>query len=237
MKKVYVVTVLCVAVMIASFLFGKKVYTYYRYHSVKGIEKADLDKLNLEGYNKLMIVAHPDDESLWGGAHLLRDDYLVVCLTNKSNEVRNKEFSKAMEYSKDKYIMLDYPDKIYNKRSNWDENIEKEIVKDVKTLLEYKNWDLVVTHNKNGEYGHQHHKSTHKFVTKALEEENQLDKVKYFGQVYYNKVIAEHLDELTPIGDETLVQRKDEMCHIYKSQACVDASFSKNIPYEFSMDY
>ena len=28
----------------------------------------------------LMIVAHPDDETLWGGAHLIEDNYYVVCV-------------------------------------------------------------------------------------------------------------------------------------------------------------
>lgn len=29
-----------------------------------------------------MIVAHPDDETLWGGSHLIDDNYLVVCMSN-----------------------------------------------------------------------------------------------------------------------------------------------------------
>lgn len=29
-----------------------------------------------------MIVAHADDEILWGGAHLLADDYYVVCVSS-----------------------------------------------------------------------------------------------------------------------------------------------------------
>ena len=29
----------------------------------------------------LMIVAHPDDETIYGGAHLLTDDYTVVSIT------------------------------------------------------------------------------------------------------------------------------------------------------------
>ena len=34
-----------------------------------------LDKLNLSGVDRIMIVAHPDDESLWGGAHLAQHRY------------------------------------------------------------------------------------------------------------------------------------------------------------------
>ena len=47
----------------------------------EGATKKYLDTLDLKGIDRLMIVAHPDDESLWGGAHLAKDRYLVVCLT------------------------------------------------------------------------------------------------------------------------------------------------------------
>lgn len=38
--------------------------------------------MNLSGIDKVMVVAHPDDETLWGGMHLLKNKYLVICLTN-----------------------------------------------------------------------------------------------------------------------------------------------------------
>lgn len=37
-----------------------------------------LDFLNAFKYDNLMIVAHPDDEILWGGAHLFNGKYFVV---------------------------------------------------------------------------------------------------------------------------------------------------------------
>lgn len=47
--------------------------------SVKGQVSAEmLDKLHLENCSKLMIVAHPDDESFWGGAHLAEGGYFVL---------------------------------------------------------------------------------------------------------------------------------------------------------------
>ena len=39
-----------------------------------------------------MIVAHPDDETLWGGADLMKESYFVVCLTNNYHTKRSKEF-------------------------------------------------------------------------------------------------------------------------------------------------
>jgi len=217
--------------LVASFFLGREVYAYYRYHNVTGIKKADLDKIDLNGYNKLMIVAHPDDETLWGGAHLIKDDYLVVCFSNRSNSTRNKEFSKAMEYSNDRYLMLDYPDKIFNKRSKW-ENVEKNIKADVKTLIEYKNWDCIVTHNKDGEYGHQHHKSLNKYVTQVVEDENQLDKLKYFGKFYKKRDFEENKDKLLPISDQ-LLEKKKEMLKVYKSQGFIEKNYGHMYGYEF----
>ena len=44
-----------------------------------------------------MIVAHPDDETLWGGAHLKSGNWFVVCLTNHFTDVRKNEFKSVME--------------------------------------------------------------------------------------------------------------------------------------------
>ena len=62
--------------------FSKPTYGGLRYHSSpRGIRK------------KLMIVAHPDDESLWGGCHLLEGDWHVVSVTNASHQGGNPKVS------------------------------------------------------------------------------------------------------------------------------------------------
>ena len=38
----------------------------------------------------LMIVAHPDDETIWGGSHLINGNYTVLCITNGNNKKRKK---------------------------------------------------------------------------------------------------------------------------------------------------
>ena len=47
-----------------------------------------------------MIVAHADDDLLWGGMHLIKDKYVVVCVTCGTNELREKEFEKAMKLTR-----------------------------------------------------------------------------------------------------------------------------------------
>ena len=53
-----------------------------RAYDVAPLTDAQLTDLDLTGITHLMIVAHPDDETLWGGAHIADGGYLVVCITN-----------------------------------------------------------------------------------------------------------------------------------------------------------
>ena len=67
----------------------------------------------------MLVSTHPDDESYWGGAHLLEDNYLVVCITNGDNSVRHKEFFNALQYSGDEGVILEYPDIKNGVKSKW----------------------------------------------------------------------------------------------------------------------
>ena len=60
-----------------------------------------LKKENIAGtdVDKLMIVAHPDDELLWGGGHLMDGNYLVVSVTRGYDKVRSAEFEKVVTES------------------------------------------------------------------------------------------------------------------------------------------
>lgn len=48
----------------------------------------------------MMITAHPDDETLWGGGHLLEGEYLVVCMTHGWNEKRRTAFETNHAFNK-----------------------------------------------------------------------------------------------------------------------------------------
>lgn len=188
--------------------------------------KKQLKQLDLDNFNKVMFVAHPDDDTIWGGAHLLDDDYLVVCVTCGTNRVRIKEITNVLNYSNDKLIMLGYPDKVFGKRSDW-KNEMKSIEKDVKEILSYKNWESVVTHNPDGEYGHDHHKMTSKIVTDVY---GKKDNLYYFGK-YYSKSNIDKIDSDSAI-DNKLLKSKKEMLDMYKSQGFIDDKFGHMYPYE-----
>ena len=119
-----------------------------------------------------MIVSHPDDETLWGGANLYKDQYFVVCLTNGFNLKRANDFRKLLEFTKNRGIILDYPDTEDLIRDDWSE-VKTGILKDLSTILNYKKWDKVVTHGPDGTTGHIHHKKTSEYVTKIAKESNK----------------------------------------------------------------
>jgi len=50
--------------------------------------------------DKIMIVAHPDDEALFGGAELLSypKEYKVVVVDEYHSKIRRKEFKDSMEF-------------------------------------------------------------------------------------------------------------------------------------------
>ena len=195
-------------------------------NSPKKIEvEKQLKDLNLSKVNKLMIVAHPDDETIWGGNHLLKSNYLVVCITCGNNKIRAKEINKALEYSNDKLVILNYPDKVLGKRSNWKDNYE-DIKKDIKKILEYKSWDFVVTHNPDGEYGHIHHKMTSKIVSSIYHKDN----LYYFGK-YYKKEDINKIDKENKLSNKELKDKK-KMLDVYKSQGFIDKKFGHMYPYE-----
>ena len=64
--------------------------------------------------DQLMVVDHPDDESVFGGALLLREKHWkVICVTNGNNELRWREYEEAMTFVPAEYEIANYEDR-YN---------------------------------------------------------------------------------------------------------------------------
>lgn len=52
----------------------------------------------------LMIVAHPDDETIWGGSHLINGNYTVLCITNGNNKKRIYECHEKNTFQRNYFI-------------------------------------------------------------------------------------------------------------------------------------
>ena len=176
----------------------------------------------------LMIVAHPDDETLWGSEELLKNKYLVVCITCGTNKKREKEIEAALKISKDRLIVLDKPDKVRGKRSDW-KHYKKQIEYELKYVIKKKKWNTIVTHNPEGEYGHIHHKITNNIVTKINNKEKN-GKLKYFGKYFSKKRINQN--KFAREIPEDIYDMKIEMIDSYKSQAFIKNRFNQMYKYE-----
>lgn len=120
--------------------------------------------------DKLLIVAHPDDEVLWGGLNLLlQPGWFVVCSTHANDPVRSLEFYKTMSLANvTKYVM-------YNVKDEYTEDPDEAAKlydgtlfdKGLQELAKHP-WKLVLTHNVSGEYGHEHHKKVNQLVMKYM---------------------------------------------------------------------
>lgn len=100
---------------------------------------------------------------------MIEDDYLVVCMTRGNDPVRSAEFKSVMEATGDKYLILSYPDKIGKDRSSWN-YWKKDMEADITTVLNYKDWKQVATHNADGRVRPSHHQMTHQLVAEAYKE-------------------------------------------------------------------
>ena len=194
------------------------------------LTKNQLDALDLSQVDKLMIVAHPDDETFWGGGHLLMDDFLVVCFTNGWNMSRRVEFLSAMNFSGEKAIILDYPDSQDGIKDNW-ENCSDGIRKDIRLLIEYKDWDMIVTHNPLGDTGHIHHKMLDWMTTIECYNHGKYSQLYYFGKYYSQGNVPPNLESNL---DPEILEKKYRMVQFYSGELDSWAKYwAQMMPYEY----
>tara|TARA_R110000803_G_C11960441_1_gene318647 strand:+ start:42 stop:1559 length:1518 start_codon:yes stop_codon:yes gene_type:complete len=113
---------------------------------------------------KLMIVAHPDDELIFGGSVLIEDNsWRVICLTNKRDDKRRGGFEKVMRD-------LAIPEfEVYDLEDNLNVNLnDQELTGILNKEIHSQNWEKIATHNSIGEYGHTHHHQIHNKVKELL---------------------------------------------------------------------
>lgn len=148
--------------------------------------------------DKLLIVAHPDDESIFFGDWLIKNSnrVKVVSISGGLDSIRKKEFSDVMKNLRIKEF------EIWNHEYSLEPFIDPETIESELYRLKFENtWTEVVTHNMYGEYGHLQHIEIHDLVKKIFRS----------NRISIYAIGAKRLDEKR-IGD------KMNLCKIHESQ-------------------
>lgn len=108
--------------------------------------------LNGENYSKAVavIVAHPDDETLWAGGTIMSNPtwkWFIVSLCRGSDNDRAPKFFKTLQILGSEGIIGDLDDEPEQTPLN-----EIELEHTILSLLPPVHFDLIISHNPNGEY-------------------------------------------------------------------------------------
>ncbi|KAM0679775.1 hypothetical protein GINT2_001946 [Glugoides intestinalis] len=111
---------------------------------------------NEELKNVMLLIAHPDDESMFFSPFLYHTKpNVIVCLSKgKQGKIREKEMRRLCERRKWELVLLDYKD-----GRSWN---EREIAKDVLENCINFNIRTIVTFDQKGVSGHKNHITCYK---------------------------------------------------------------------------
>ncbi len=159
-----------------------------------------------------MVVAHPDDESIFGGDQLLSESgWDVVCVTGTSKASRQSELEAAMKIAGvSSLVCLDHIDSLTRPIDS--EKLHKEL----ETIINHTPYERVVTHNPDGEYFHPQHRAVYEVLSDLMPE----------------SLYVFHCSD-TPLPAERL-QAKQTLLRAYPSQAGVIHSITNRYGLDFT---
>ena len=174
-----------------------------------------------------MLIAHPDDEILFGYSDIYYNYCTIICFTNKNNKIRSNEFNECMNNllicnNIKNHIMLPLIDSMKN---NWcgissfnppfapglkpgrQGGITNEYIynKYINEIIKDSVYDLIISHDSEGEYGHIQHIRVNNFA-------------KYLGLKLNVQFIDFKQRNEDNIINETMLNERKLLLNIYKSQ-------------------
>lgn len=141
-----------------DWLFSKfrNLYAKVEELNYKKIE-VELSEIN----NILVVVAHPDDEALWVSGTIQKNknyNWKIACVTCGYDVVRKNEFINSCNAIGVQFEIWDF-------QEGYDIVLDEDLlINKINGMQADFNYDLIITHNQNGEYGHPQHKQINQII-------------------------------------------------------------------------
>ena len=189
--------------------------------------------------NNLVIVANPDDETIWCDEKLNDNTHVVVVFSHSklgldTSLMREKEFKNVMDITKCSYELWNFPEKVRRISGDIINTIKKNITGVLRT---YNMIDTLYTHNIYGETGHSDHIRLHEIVKSVVCEfystnpPSRMPQIyEFYPQLNYKSINVD--DRLKNILCVEETQRRKVLLDQYKSQTI---DIFRNIKLDFKL--